>query len=535
MEKKITITEAYLYLPIRAGQKEELFEVFAEEDGKVYKVFEFMIPVDQTEKERYSYDYLARFAVKQFTDKTLTLKGEVPETFMREVVNASEKEQESLARPSIHFTAERGWINDPNGLFYQDGVYHLYFQYNPFNTSWQNMSWGHAVSRDLLHWKQEESVLYPDEHGMMFSGCALINERRKLGLQEKAVLYFYTAAAGDTPWSKGKEFTQRIAYSTDGGYTLTKLETPYLDTICRENRDPKIFWHEESGAYIMALWLEENDFALLRSKNLADWEMTDRFTLEKAWECPDLVRLSGQDGSTKWMFWSADGFYYWGEFDGYHFTTDGVQHKAYFNTVPYAAQIYTGVADRVISVPWFRLTFEGRLYTGAMGIPREFSYQEMDGETILIQRPVRELTELLDEIPSKELTIEKIENVECICYNIKDGEVLLFQLEQEYGEGIPTGDGAATKSDIPFEAEFGGVFLTYHPDSGELTVDGNVYSIGTKGKGLSVLIDDKVAEIWETDGTTMGAFEVKDAVDRVVFAGTEYNRLMLYRIRSNTQ
>ena len=535
MEKKIKITEAYLYLPIRAGQKEELFEVFAEEDGKAHKVFEFMIPVDQTAEERYSYDYLARFAVKQFTDKTLTLKGEVPEAFMREVVNASEKAQEPLARPSIHFTAERGWINDPNGLFYQDGVYHLYFQYNPFNTSWQNMSWGHAVSRDLLHWKQEESVLYPDEHGMMFSGCALINERKKLGLPEKAVLYFYTAAAGDTPWSKGKEFTQRIAYSTDGGHTLTKLETPYLDTICRENRDPKIFWHEESSAYIMALWLEGNDFALLRSENLAEWEMTDRFTLEKAWECPDLVRLSGQEGGTRWMFWSADGFYYWGEFDGYHFKTDGVQHKAYLNTVPYAAQIYAGVTDRVISVPWLRLTFEGRLYTGAMGIPRELSYREEDGETILIQRPVREFTELLEEIPSEEMTIEKIENVERICYNKKSDEVLLFQLEQESGESIPAGDGAATRADIPFEAQFGGVSLTYLKASGELTVDGNAYFIGKGGKGLSVLIDEKVAECWEADGATVGAFEVRDAVERVVFAGAEYNRLRLYRIRPNTR
>ena len=173
MEKKIRITETYLYVPVCAGKKEELLEVFVEECGSEQKVFEFMIPTDHTAGESYSYDYLARFAVKQFTDKTLTLKGEVPEAFMREVVNASDRKQESLVRPSIHFTAERGWINDPNGLFYRDGVYHLYFQYNPFNTSWQNMSWGHAVSTDLLHWEQKDSVLFPDEHGMMFSGCAV--------------------------------------------------------------------------------------------------------------------------------------------------------------------------------------------------------------------------------------------------------------------------------------------------------------------------------------------------------------------------
>ena len=153
----------------------------------------------------------------------------------------------------------------------------------------------------------------------------------------------------------------------------------------------------------------------------------------------------------------------------------------------------------------------------------------------MIQRPVREFTELLEEIPSEEMAIEKIENVERICYNKKNDEVLLFQLEQESGESIPAGDRAATRADIPFEAEFGGVSLTYLKASGELTVDGNAYFIGKGGKGLSVLIDDKVAESWEADGATVGAFEVRDAVERVVFSGTEYNRLRLYRIRPNTR
>src|SRR5699024_2710544 len=107
-------------------------------------------------------------------------------------------------RPSVHFTAVHGWINDPNGLIYADGLFHYYFQYNPFDTEWQNMSWGHAVSRDLLHWRQEETVMSPDEDGPIFSGSAVENQQGLLGQPQEALLYFYTAAGGSSRWSAGK-------------------------------------------------------------------------------------------------------------------------------------------------------------------------------------------------------------------------------------------------------------------------------------------------------------------------------------------
>ena len=108
-------------------------------------------------------------------------------------------------------------MNDPNGLVYAEGVYHLYFQHNPFDVQWENMSWGHAVSRDLLHWEQKDDVLFPDETGTMFSGSGIVNDRKMLGLPEDALVFFYTAAGNNNKWSAGKQFTQRIAYSTDGG------------------------------------------------------------------------------------------------------------------------------------------------------------------------------------------------------------------------------------------------------------------------------------------------------------------------------
>ena len=221
MEKQIKIKADTLFLPICAGKKTELMECFCE--GK--KVMELQVPVDIQEKNGYHIDYYARFPVKQFTDKTLILRGDLRKAFFDGIRNEDvpETEEKSLRatqgkafhRPSIHFTPQTGWMNDPNGLVYAEGVYHLYFQHNPFDVQWENMSWGHAVSRDLLHWEQKDDVLFPDETGTMFSGSGIVNDRKMLGLPEDAVIFFYTADGNNNKWSAGKQFTQRIAYSTD--------------------------------------------------------------------------------------------------------------------------------------------------------------------------------------------------------------------------------------------------------------------------------------------------------------------------------
>lgn len=203
-------------------------------------------------------------------------------------------------------------------------------------------------------------------------------------------VFFALMAAGNNKWSTGKQFTQRVAYSTDGGESLHKLDKGVLPTVCKENRDPKVFWHEKSNAYIMTLWLEESDFGIFRSTDLLNWEQTDRLTFKEAWECPDLVCLKDEKGNETWMFWSADGYYFWGDFDGFKFQTDGVRHAAYINKMAYAAQTYSNTGDRVISVPWLRLPNRGRNYTGAMGLPREFSVAYKNGEKVLRQEPVRE-------------------------------------------------------------------------------------------------------------------------------------------------
>lgn len=291
--------------------------------------------------------------------------------------------------PKVHFAAKYGWINDPNGLIYHDGIYEIYFQYNPFGTQWGNMTWGHARTVDFLEYEELTPVLHPDENGTMFSGCGIINERGLLGLPKDALLLFYTAAGGTNPESAGKAFTIRMAYSVDGGNTYVKFGEPVLESLAAENRDPKVFWHEESSAYILVLWLEDEDFAIFRSADLEKFTLSQRLTLKGGFECPDLFRLSVQGSEeSKWVFWAADGSYYVGEFDGYKFTQTQERKCAYEGRVEnggvksplaYAAQTYFGVGNQVMSLPWLRTECVAEQTTGVMGLPRYFSLIK-DGE-----------------------------------------------------------------------------------------------------------------------------------------------------------
>ena len=503
MEKTLLINEDYLGLPICVGKTEQLIEIFEVQTEGLTKVMEWMVPVCEEEGADYAYDYKASIPVKAWKGKKLVLKGEVSETFWKEVENTSffriSKNTEEN-RPSIHFTASTGWINDPNGLVYADGAYHLYYQYNPCNTSWQNMSWGHAVSSDLLHWEEKEMEIVPDEHGMMFSGCGLKNEQGLLDLPKEALLFFYTAAGDNKPWGKERHFTQRIAYSLEQGQNLTKLSEPYLEEISEENRDPKIFWHEESKAYIMVLWLEGNDFAIFRSVDLKDWQMSDRLTLKDAWECPDLMKLYDEEGNAHWLFWSADGFYFWGDFDGYTFKTDGKKHLAYMNKLPYAAQTYSGVEGRTISIPWLRTKNRGTLYTGAMGLPRELGVKVINGEKYLVQKPVRELMMQRQRIAQKEqldLRHNAFNYNKGILTNKKNQAVQIeMQLEEKYNHII--------------KWKLNGTEVSYNPQNGIFSVNDETYDIGKDRKYFSFLIDSNIFEVNVDHDIMTGIFDLED-------------------------
>lgn len=504
MERKLEITKPYIFLPICVGKTETKVTIFLE-DEEAYrkKIHEFMVPVADmdADAQQYPCDYYAEIPIEAYLGEQLVFSADAPQVFMDAIQNAEradfDGQKNQCPRPLIHFAANTGWTNDPNGMIYADGTYHLYFQYNPFNTVWENMSWGHATSTDLLHWQQQDTVLFPDESGTMFSGCAISNEHSLLGLPTDALLFFYTAAGGSNAWSKGLAFTQKIAYSLDGGKTLVKMETPCLPTIEKENRDPKVYWHEETRAYIMVLFLEGNDFAIFRSQDLQQWEQSDRFTLDDAWECPDLLRLTSDTGEMCWFFWTADGFYYPGEFDGFHFKVQGKQRKAYVNKIPYAAQTYFGVADRTISIPWLRLDNDGRLFTGAYGLPVELICKNTENGYIIVQKPVRELMQ-----QAKQTAYDSVSGEKMLSFGKdKKAAVLKMRAKEDY-------QGS-------FTWELNGSAVTYNPENGTFCVDAEQYQIGCRYQEFLFVVDDRILEVFFDGGVQLGTFVLKDTAVQI--------------------
>lgn len=497
MKKDFMVNKKYLNIPICAQKEEKLLCLYLldNENGTEEKFTAVMVPVDNDQQEKYSYDFYAQIPIAQYAGKNLRITVEdVPEIFLESICTSDEEEEAKSTHPVIHFAARNGWTNDPNGMVYADGVYHLYFQYNPFGVQWNNMSWGHAVSKDLLHWEQVDSVMFPDADGTIYSGCAIRNERGMLDLPQEALVFFYTAAGGNDEWSKGLQFTQKIAWSVDGGMTLHKEEKPCVPVIYRDSRDPKVYWHEESGAYIMALWLRGNDFGILRSDNLRDWKLVDEFTLKDAWECPDIFSLSAENGEKCWFFWSADGFYYEGTFDGYSFQTDGEKKCAYLTGVPYAAQTYYGTDERVISIPWLRLKNDGRTYTGAYGIPVELSCRRTENGFVMIQKPVRELWEQAVKV-TEQLTPDK-------------NNTIIYQQEKKKAMAIRMTIQENLLED--FRWKINGSWIEYSPEAGSFTVDRDAFQVKPWQQNLLFLVDDKILEVFFEDGEQMGTFELRN-------------------------
>lgn len=218
-------------------------------------------------------------------------------------------------RPQFHFTAQKNWINDPNGLVYYKGEYHLFFQHNPKGNEWGNMTWGHAISWNLVCWEQLPNAIEPDALGTIFSGSAVVDWDNTAGFQrgsEKALVAIYTAAGGTSPESQGQKFTHCLAYSNDCGKTWIKYaKNPVLPHIVGENRDPKVVWYESTERWIMTLFKDGNTYAFFSSPDLKAWTHLQDITVPGCSECPDFFPLPVDGGrhDQKWVWTAANGKY----------------------------------------------------------------------------------------------------------------------------------------------------------------------------------------------------------------------------------
>jgi sucrose-6-phosphate hydrolase SacC (GH32 family) len=310
-------------------------------------------------------------------------------------------------RPQFHFTAARGWLNDPNGLVFYNGQFHLFFQHNPQGVNWGNMTWGHAVSTDLVHWRQRANALLPDATGTMFSGSAVVDRDNSAGFQrgsEKTLVAIYTAAGGTSDESKGKPFTQCLAYSTDAGRTWNKYEhNPVLQHVRAQNRDPKIVWHAPTKRWTMALYLDGDTFAFYASPDLKRWEHLQDLSVPGCSECPDFFPMTvegGQPGGqaeVKWVWTAANAKYLVGSFDGSRFTPETKEpQQVEFGKNYYAVQTYSDVSDgRRIQIGWMNGgRFPRMPFNQQMSFPHELRLKRVADGPRLFSMPVREIVRL---------------------------------------------------------------------------------------------------------------------------------------------
>lgn len=325
-------------------------------------------------------------------------------------------------RPVYHHTPAYGWMNDPNGMFYKDGVYHLYFQYNPYGSVWGNMHWGHSTSSDLMHWKFEGSAIVPDAWGAIFSGSCVVDHENTAGFGKGAVVAFYTSAKS-TPW--GDVQSQSMAYSLDNGKTFTKYEgNPILTSSERDFRDPKVFWYAPGKHWVMMLAVGQH-MEIYSSVNLKDWKKESEFGAMQGahggvWECPDLVEIPVEGTrQKKWVlicnlnpggpFGGSAAQYFVGSFDGKTFVNESPTLTKWMDWGKdnYATVTWNNAPDgRCVALGWmsnwqYANNVPTRQYRSANTIARDLTLYRVGEELYLKSTPSPEVKKARAEKVSK--------------------------------------------------------------------------------------------------------------------------------------
>lgn len=315
-------------------------------------------------------------------------------------------------RPVYHHTPVYGWMNDPNGMFYKDGVYHLYFQYNPYGSMWANMTWGHSTSTDLTHWTYEGTAIVPDAWGAIFSGSCVVDKDNTAGFGKGAVVAFYTSTKS-TPW--GDVQSQSMAYSLDNGKTFIKYEhNPILTSTERDFRDPKVFWYAPGKHWVMMLAVGQ-EMQIYSSGNLKEWKKESSFGAMQGahggvWECPDLVEVAVEGSKEKkWVlicnlnpggpFGGSAAQYFVGSFDGKKFVNESPTQTKWLDWGKdnYATVTWSNApAGRCIALGWmsnwqYANNVPTTQYRSANTLARDLTLYRAGGELYLKSKPSPEI------------------------------------------------------------------------------------------------------------------------------------------------
>lgn len=391
------VTARYLLLPVRNGAPKRRMQIRL--DGAVVREFDIEYAVEQPDFEVFA--DLTAFRGRKLTVVCRLPGG--PEALeglkLADELPVSWGLYREPLRPQYHFTSRRGWHNDPNGLVHYAGEFHLYYQHNPYGIQWGNMHWGHAVSPDLVHWKELPVALYPPRYGdWVFSGSAVVDWQNTSGF----------GRGGRPPLIAAWTSTGRgecIAWSLDRGRTFTEYEG---NPVYRHRgRDPKIVWDRHRGRWVMAVYDEDKgsrDVLFLTSPDLKHW--TPRGRAKGYYECPNFFEMpvEGEPGQSRWVLYGADGAYAVGAFDGEQFHPEHAGKHRLWHGNFYAAQNYSDAPEgRHIQIGWGRgITFPGMPFNQQMTLPVDLTLRRTPEGLRLTARPVKELESLHREALERE-------------------------------------------------------------------------------------------------------------------------------------
>ena len=531
----------YLNVPVKTGQAKQKLRI--EVDGQ--KVREAEIEVAPADP-----DFWVFIDVVPWRGKKALLRG--PAAAIAAVESGDElRGTEPLyaesKRPQFHFSSRRGRLNDPNGLLYFAGEYHLFYQLHPYGWNSGSKHWGHAVSRDLVRWQELPIALYADESGMMFSGSGVVDWKNTAGFQngsEPPLVLIYTAT--------GPPRSQCLAYSNDRGRTWTKYSgNPVLPEVAFNNRDPKVFWHEPTRRWVMVLhctprgWKPPSDgsetpakkksgvLGIFVSPDLKQWSLASR--IEGFFECPDLFELKVEGtADTKWVVHGGSGEYQVGTFDGRTFQPEsGMLHGPYGGAV-YAAQKFSDTPDgRTVQIAWARMDaspFEGMPFNQMMNFPCELSLKSTKDGPRLAWQPVREIETLRAKrhpIASKTLDADAapltVAQAECVDLraDIDVGtaaEIVWDILGVRLVIDVARQKLVCGKASMPVALEniasqAGHALKPVSQGNAPAGSDGPSFTPSTKRLRLRMLRDRGLLEVFAAEGLLYGAFQLTPVPD----------------------
>jgi sucrose-6-phosphate hydrolase SacC (GH32 family) len=540
----------YILLPIEESVPDAKIDVLV--NGKIERTFYARLAGNTV-------DYSVPFDLTPYTSKgevILNVVSQSDRSMSREAADNVCWEEISLSdtfnttntekyRPAYHHTPLYGWMNDPNGMFYKDGEWHLYFQYNPYGSKWQNMTWGHSSSSDLIHWQQHPNAIEPNGLGSVFSGSAVVDHNNTAGFGKDKVIAIYTSA--------GESQIQSLAHSSDNGSTFEIYPGNPIITTSREARDPNMFWNDEIGKWNLVLASAlDHEMLVFSSPDLKEWTLESSFGKgyggqDGVWECPDLIKLPIRGtNKSKWVlicninpggpFGGSATQYFVGNFDGHKFTCDNAVNETRwmdYGKDHYAAVTWSNAPQgRHTAIAWmsnwqYANEVPTMQFRSANTLPRDLElFRAYDGDLYLAVTPAKELTALRgaksnygSAVVSENATTYKLPtDNDGVCeinldYNLKGTQALNIVLSNEKGEKVEMRFDVRKKTFQMNRQESGLTKFSKHFPTATIAPTLNNKTTGT----LRLYIDRCSIEAFDGEG--------RFAMTNLVFPTTPYTTL----------